>query len=62
MDSDEECNKKTEANKCKINYLSDDSEDEKAKRDKMADRTKRYKEALSKLDNWLLGEDLATNE
>jgi hypothetical protein len=29
---------------------------------KMAERTKRYKEALSKLDNWSLGEDLATNE
>jgi hypothetical protein len=28
----------------------------------MAERTKRYKEALSKLDNWSLGEDLATNE
>jgi hypothetical protein len=56
LDSDEECTRKMESTKCKINYLSDDSEDEKAKRDKMAERSKRYKEALNKLDNWSLGE------
>jgi hypothetical protein len=34
LDSDEECNRKAEATKCKVNYLSDDSDDEKAKHDK----------------------------
>jgi hypothetical protein len=63
LDSDYGENRKTgKSNRNKVNYLSDDSDDEKCKSNKNTDKSMLYEEAMNKLDNWSLGGNMLTNE